>query len=147
MAVAMGMGTLWNGALALTEHAEAIVEHSGGSIEFRSLLTIRPNPSRWWYLPFALASGVVGFLALGEGLNDALPYAVLLLIFMAQILRPTFVGWSAAVITWALLCFVWPLYSRLVDHLSNFNAIFLICWGFLPLVALWLLRPRKAGQS
>jgi hypothetical protein len=123
------------------------VEHTESSAALRYLLALRPNPSRWWYLPFALASGVVGFLALGEGLNDALPYAVLLLILMAQILRPTFAGWSAALITWAVLCFVWPLYSRLVDHLSNFNVVFLICWGFLPLVALWLLRPRRTGLT
>jgi hypothetical protein len=113
----------------------------------RSAIAPRMVPNRWWYAPFLFGVGLIGILAMHNGLGDAWPYLVLILVFSGQTLRPTVLGWWCAVFSWLLLCFLSPLYSRVVDGMSNFTIEFLLLWGIVPLIALVLLRPRRAVQT
>jgi hypothetical protein len=107
-----------------------------------SLTTVRPVPSRSFYLPYLLIIGSLGFLALGESLRDALPYIVLFGIFLTQFMRPSVLGWLASIAGWFVVCFLAPLYARIVDNIAGFTNVVLFVWGVAPLLILILLRPK-----
>ena len=115
--------------------------------KLRPLVVMRPVPSRWLYLPFLLVMGCLAMGALGEGYPGGGDYLALSLIFLVQTYRPTVLGWWAAEAGWFSVCFVEFLYARIAHHTPGFTPAFLLVWGVLPLVLLWLIRPRaKSGQ-
>lgn len=114
---------------------------------FRRLVAIRRAPSRWWYLPFLLVMGAMALLALGEGLPGGADYLVVFLVLSVQTARPTALGWWATLGAWFGVCFAEPLYARIAYEISGFTPTFLFAWGVVPLILLWLIRPRERRPS
>ena len=112
-----------------------------------SLVTRRSRPSRWWYLPFLLVQGALAFFALAAGLPGKWDYLALSMIFLAQTVRPTVLGWWGALLGWFSLNFLMDLHDRLAYGIPGFTAGYLVVWGVLPLIPLWLIRPRRKGAG
>jgi hypothetical protein len=97
--------------------------------------------------PFILVLLVIIVLGAHEGVGAIWPYIPLLLIFSVQFARPTIAGWWLTEVSWVLLALGVPAYYRFVLGRSEFNNWFLLLWGMLPLVVLWLLGRRKQKKG
>lgn len=105
---------------------------------------MRPE-TRWAYIAPALG----GFLFIGHALEDAgpfaaMPYAMVFLLSLVSLLRPT-IG------AWVVLCVAYGAYLALTVtafvriEFSDWQVFFLI--GLVPAVALWFARPRRKGNK
>jgi hypothetical protein len=110
----------------------------------RTLVTVRPFPSRLFYIPYLLVAGwcVAGAMGMDESPQEALPYVVLSVVLLAQVLRPSLVGWFLSLLAWLAVCFLGPLYWRIVEGRAEYTSLFLFLWGVLPVLVMLFLRPR-----
>jgi len=113
------------------------------------LVERRPGRNPDWYILFAVVAGGLGLWAMGDAESFAVawPYLTLGVVFLAQLLYPTFLGWGIGTAGWFCVCFVWPLYDRIANHVVAYSLVFLSLWGAMPILALWLLRPRARAGS
>jgi hypothetical protein len=99
-----------------------------------------PGYTRWAYIAPALA----GFLFVGHAWEDAgwqgaTPYALVLLVSLAQLIRPTILGWLTTA-TLVLAYLVLFIAEASVDRVGEWVVALLI--GLIPALLLVWARPR-----
>lgn len=111
---------------------------------FARLIERRRKATRWIYIPYAavLAAALVMGLVMGEPPSSLVTNMIVLLILIVQTIRPTILGWTAIVVSWFCIGFLGLLYARIFMGIWEFNNWVLLLVGLLPLVPLFLLRPR-----
>lgn len=107
-----------------------------------ALVAKHPHPSRYWYLPFLVVEGGLAFFAITGGMPGGYYYLAVALVFLVQTIRPTILGWYATMAAWFAGEFLEPLHDRLAYDISGYTPAYLIGWGLVPLVWLYLIRPR-----
>lgn len=111
----------------------------------QSAVQRRLAPDRWWYLPFLIASCTLSIWGMADsGWTDTWPYVILSVVFLVQLIRPTWLGWWVAASVWVWIGIINCLYLRLALHNYEISVGFIVLWGVGPLVLLYLVRPRSA---
>ena len=108
------------------------------------LISFRRKATRWIYIPYAVvvAAMLTMGLVMGEPPGSLTANFMVLLILVIQAFRPTILGWTAIVVSWFCIGFLGLLYARIFLGIWEFNNWVLVLVGILPLVPLFLLRPR-----
>jgi hypothetical protein len=94
-------------------------------------------------LPFVLVLLFVSASGAHEGIGGIWPYLPLLLVFAIQLAWPTVAGWFSTVALWIALALGVPVYDRVAHGVTEFSPWFLLLWGILPLLLLFVFRPSR----
>ena len=113
---------------------------------FSNIVTRCSGRSRWVNVPFVVALALLSLIGAPEGLSGISLYLVMLPFFIIQLLYPTRLGWLLTIIAWGAGTATFAYY-RYFGGIAEFSGWFLLLWGGVPLIVLFLFAPSAEKRS
>jgi hypothetical protein len=128
-----------------TTDCEGEIEMTNPSTLLPRLVERRSSSGRWVYVICAIVvTGLALFAAAMGGIGGTVIYVPILLICIAQFLRPTLLGWLLLVALFSAYAIGVATHLK---HLTRLDLVVFLSIGFVPVIGLLWSRPKPIARA